>query len=137
MHTPFTTVTNVHGRTFVVRYLPTGARYGRANCLVNEPGKFGYGSPVVEFYDTTYADDSDGDYTPGDKPLHGFGPLGQFVSRYNVASILGEDAYGSGTGALNLHGGVPVWYVDAETMLDVRDWLKKTRAVLDSACTTT
>lgn len=138
MKTPFTTVTNYSGRTFAVRYLPSGARYGRANCIVNERNKFGNGSPIVEFYDTTNADDSDGDYTPGDKPLSGFGPLGQFVTRYDVATILGEDEWGSGHGALNLDGGVPVWYVDAEAMHEARAWLRATRKALEvDACTTT
>lgn len=107
--TPIRTVTTDAGRTFTIRVLPTGARYGRTNTLVAD-------APLVEFYDVTYADDT----TPGEA---GHGPLGQFVSRYAVATLLGRDGYGSATGGLNLDGGVPVWTVDASSMDAVREWL--------------
>lgn len=34
--TPFRTFTNDKGRTFAVRYLPEGARYGRTNALTTD-----------------------------------------------------------------------------------------------------
>jgi hypothetical protein len=95
------TITNDHGRTFTVRLLATGDAYGRTNALTAD-------KPLVEFYDTS---------------VQGFGPRGQFVSRYYVTSILGTDGYGSGTGGLDLDGGVPEWDVDAAAMATVRTWL--------------
>lgn len=71
---------------------------------------------LAEFYDTTYADDGQAGST-------GFGPLGQFVSRYYVKTLLGRDGFGTGEGALDLCGHVPEWTIDAATMVDVRTWL--------------
>lgn len=116
--TPVRTFTNSDGRTFAVRIVPPGARYGRANVLTND------GPVMAEFYDTTTADDGDGDFRPGGRG--GFGPLGQFVSRYNVPTLLGTDRYGTGTGGLCLDGGANarVWRVDGDTMSAVREWLR-------------
>lgn len=75
----------------------------------------------MEFFDTTYADDGGG---AGD----GFGPLGQFVTRHNIATLLGIDGYGSGVGALD--GGVPAWKIDRATMAQVRTWLRERLAEL-------
>lgn len=97
-------ITNDAGRPFTVRFLATGDAYGRTNSLTAD-------KPLVEFFDATYADEK------------AFGPLGQFVSRYYVASLLGTDGYGRGTGGLDLNGGVPVWKVDAAAMATVRTWL--------------
>lgn len=117
--TPYVTVTNREGRTFAVRYLPTGSLYGRRNAV--GPAD----SPMVEFYDTTVADDTAGDYWQGP---HGFGPMGQFVSRYYADTLLGRDRYGRGdTGevGLDLYGGVPEWQLDAATMRTVLAWLER------------
>lgn len=113
--TPFRTFTNTRGRTFAVRVVPHGARYGRVNCLLNED------ATLVEFYDTTYADDGHGDYVVGT----GFGALGQFTGgRYFLSTLLGTDGTaGGGTGGLCIDGGVPEWDVDAATMSEVRAWL--------------
>lgn len=109
--TPYRTFTNDQGRTFAVRIVPTGARYGRTNTLINNDGH----GPLAEFYDVTFADDGAGE---GD----GFGPMGQFVSRYFVSDLL-DTRNGRGTGGLDLQGGVPVWDIDAVTMLNIRTWL--------------
>lgn len=112
VRTALRTVTTRLGRTFAVRVVPHGARYGRGNCLVNAE------QTMVEFYDTTYADDGFGGV--GD----GFGPLGQFVSRYLVTSLTADDDYRDARRGLCLHGGSPeVWTVDAATMRDVVQWL--------------
>lgn len=104
MHTPLRTFTNSKGRRFAVRVLPDGARYGLSNSLTTD-------SVQVEFYDTTYADDQ-----PGHG--HGFGPLGQFVSRYNVDTLYGHN------GDLCLYGGEPdAWSIDGATMRNIRAWL--------------
>lgn len=99
-NTPIRKVTTDAGRTFTVRVLPVGARYGVNDaCVIDD-------APTVEFYDATYADQG------------GFGPLGQFVSRYHVAALVGR-----GPGGLDLEGGLPQWLVDAATMEVVRAWL--------------
>lgn len=114
--TPFALFTNDQGRTWTVRVLPVGARYGVHNMLTAD-------APTVEFYDTKFADD-------GAFARSGFGPLGQFVTRYNIATLLGIDGYGSGDGGLNMDGNVPVWTIDAETMKQVRTWLRERLAEL-------
>lgn len=107
--TPVRTFTTSGGQSFAVRVLPTGARYGRTNALTCD-------HPTVEFYDTAYADDG----RPGGQ---GFGPLGQFVSRYYVDTLLGHDGHGGGSGGIDLYGGVREWEVDADTMTQIRTWL--------------
>jgi hypothetical protein len=113
--TPVRTFPTVAGRVWLVRVLPVGARYGRTGGLVVANG------PMVEFYDTRHADDGAG---PGADD--GFGPLGQFVSRYYGGTLLGRDGYGSGEGPLCLDTGSPAWTVDATMMSAVRRWLRAT-----------
>ena len=48
------------------------------------------------------------------------GPLGQFISRYYVSSILERD-----TGGLALQGDVPEWSVSGADMAEIRAWLRK------------
>lgn len=74
-----------------------GDDYGLNNCLIND------GPPQVEFYDV--------------KPFDGE----QLVSRYYLSTILDIDA---GLG-LNLHGGVPAWQIDGETMDIIKNQLKE------------
>lgn len=114
--TPFALFTNDQGRTFTARLLPAGARYGRDNALINDDVL------TVEFYDTMYADD-------GAFQREGFGPLGQFVSRYAASTLLSTDRYGSGapTG-LTLDTGSDAWRIDADTMTRVREWIKAEKA---------
>jgi len=94
-------VKNANGRGWSVRLLRKGDNYGLNDVLtVNQE------EPLVEFYDATYANDARFDVG-----------LGQFVSRY-YATSLAESA-----GGLNLDGGVAVWFVDADAMTEVREWI--------------
>ena len=89
---------------FNVRVVNQGDKYGRNLCLTHSKPE-----PMVEFYDSRYPHTE----------------FGQFVSRYYVATILGEDGYGSGQGGLCLDGGnADVWSVSAEDMDTVRAFLK-------------
>lgn len=116
---PTITVTNAPGdaphagRTFVAAIVPTGGRYGRNAVLVNDDG------PMVEFYDATHADN------PGFSDMQVNGrTVGQFASRYFVATLQGRDGFGTRHARpLNLDGGVPVWTVDGDAMIEVMDWL--------------
>jgi hypothetical protein len=92
---------------FNVRIVNKGDKYGLNNCLTHEGDK-----PLVEFYDTRYPHTE----------------FGQFVSRYYVETILGDDGYGPKDGGLNLHGGVPEWTVSAKDMDTVRTFLKEVTA---------
>jgi hypothetical protein len=105
MATPVRTFTTSQGRTFAVRILPAGAHQGGGARRVTDVA-------MVEFYDTTYADDG---YEPGGQ--HGYGPLGQFVTRYTFGTMISHE------GGLNLDGGVDVWSVDAATMRQITQWL--------------
>ena len=82
---------------FNTKIINTGDRYGRDNCLTN------HNEPMIEFYD----------------PRYQFTPLGQFVSRYSVSTIIDH------TGGLCLDGGVPAWTVSAADMAEIRAWLRK------------
>jgi hypothetical protein len=93
-------VTNKNGRSFLVRLVAKGDRYGFNDCLVHEKE-----GDLVEFYDQTYKDQN------------GFGHRGQFVSRYYVLTLINH------TGGLDLHGGIAEWKVDAEAMTKVLDVL--------------
>lgn len=115
VRTPFRTYTNDKGRTFAVRYLPEGARYGRTNALTTD-------RPTVEFYDTTHADDASGENGAG------FGPLGQFTgARCYLDTLLGRDGYFSGKldqdGLILDDGNRDVWSIDGATMRRVVAWL--------------
>ncbi len=83
---------------FNTKIIPTGGAYGRDDCLTND------GVPMIEFYDPRHVK---------------HGPLGQFVSRYNIGTILNH------TGALCLDGGVPEWTVTATDMAEIQTWLRK------------
>ena len=90
-----------------VHIVPIGGRYGLHNDLINE------NKPLAEFYDTTYADDT-------------FGPQGQFVSRYDIDTLLGQDGWGrdlTGQG-LSLDTSIPAWSVTAKEMAQVLSYLK-------------
>lgn len=107
------------GKAWGVRLLPVGARYGRNNCLLVED------ELMVEFYDADYAKD-------GIKNSPLFGMLGQFVSRYYVRTLLGEDGYGRDDRdqGLNLDGGVPSWRLDAGTYRVILAWIREKRDAL-------
>jgi hypothetical protein len=83
--------------TFLVRIVKLGDKYGLNNVLVNES------KPLVEFYDVRYPHTE----------------FGQFVSRYYAETMLAT------VGGLNLDtSGCEDWWIDAETMIFVRDFIK-------------
>ena len=88
---------------FNVRVVNTGDKYGLDFCLTHEGDK-----PLVEFYDARYPHTE----------------FGQFVARYYVETILGDDGYGPKNSGLSLDGGIPEWTVSAEDMVTVRNFLK-------------
>lgn len=107
MNTP-TMAVGTRGRCFAVRYLPKGARYGVSGaCTLDRD--------TVEFYDLSLADDTAGTDSPG------FGPLGQYIARYDAATLLDRDR---GETGLNLHIGIPAWSIDGPTMATVQAWLR-------------
>jgi hypothetical protein len=89
---------------FNVRVVNKGDKYGRDFVLTHKEDK-----PLVEFYDSRYPHTE----------------FGQFVSRYYVETILGNDRWGSGEGALILDGGNrDQWTVSEKDMDTVREFLK-------------
>ena len=96
----YTTEPNQHERSFTVIVVTQGDQYGLNDCLTHDKP-----DPMVEFYDTKFAGKD------------GFAPHGQFVSRYNLTTMLGVDGYGSGpTTGLMLHGASSGWYVDVDQL---------------------
>jgi hypothetical protein len=90
---------------WTVRIVFKGERYGLDNVLLHEQDE-----PLVEFYD------AEQDSTK-------FGPLGQFVNRYNITTLLSRKHPGMPL-ALCLHAGIPRWTVSAEHMALVERWLE-------------
>ena len=82
---------------FNTKIIHTGDRYGRDDCLTN------HDEPMIEFYD----------------PRYQHTPHGQFISRYNVSTIMDH------TGGLWLYGGVDEWTVSGADMAEIRAWLSK------------
>jgi hypothetical protein len=62
---------------------------------------------MIEFYD----------------PRYQHTPIGQFVQRYYVSTILERD-----TGGLALQGDIPEWTVSAADMAEIRSWLRTVAA---------
>jgi hypothetical protein len=89
-------------RPWVVRLIQPGESYGLDDCLINDSKE-----ALIEFYDATYAGDE------------GFGPLGQFVSRYHLTTL---QAHQRGVG-LALDWSHQVWHLSAETSDKVLDWI--------------
>lgn len=86
-----------------VRLVFHGDKYGLNDCITHE------GAPMLEFYDAT-------------QDSAQFGERGQFVSRYNVAT-LNDDRAALIERGLDLHGGVAVWKVTAAHMRDAFAWM--------------
>lgn len=82
--------------SFMVRIVERGDHYGHKMGLCH-----GGDVPMIEFYDTRYKFDRDGDII-----------LGQFISRYYLDTFK-EIKPGDG---LNLQGGVSAWNLDAGAM---------------------
>ena len=96
INTKTTEVVNEDGRTFTVRIIHEGDRYGLNDCLTHDESE-----PTIEFFDKTY--------------IEGFTPLGQFVTRYNVEDL--DDGWTRLLG-LDLDGGVDGWHVSAQNVAD-------------------
>ncbi len=88
------------GIPFRVVIVEQGEKYGLNKCVTHEEA-----DPLVEFYDARYKHTEDG----------------QFVSRYYLSTLLET---GSSEG-INLQGGVPDWYIHADGMTPVMNWLKQ------------
>jgi hypothetical protein len=104
---PMIDVTGANGVPFRVRYLPTGARYGRRNVLTVD------GPAEVEFYDMRFPQCALSDDVPG-----------QFTGgRYYVGTLLHEP--GEPVSGLVLDGGnMASWSLDRETYAVVLTWLR-------------
>jgi hypothetical protein len=102
-------VTNDQGTRFGVRFVEKGMRYGAKASATHptlEPGTmvlvYEGREPMVEFYDLSHPDKS-------------WGQEGQFVSRYDLSTLLG----GRQDVGLMLQGGIPSWYVSPNNMAEV------------------
>ena len=93
-NTKHTEIVNNSGRTFTVRVIHKGDRYGLNDCLTHDKAE-----PTIEFFDKTYTE--------------GFTPLGQFVSRYYLTTL--EKRPNDG---INLDGGNDGWEVSAQNRAD-------------------
>lgn len=91
-------VPGIDGRSFFVRTVFPGGRYGLDDCLTH-----GEADPLIEFYDRSHVEK--------------FGPRGQFVSRYFASTLAKHDG-----GGLDLMGYVAPWKIPAASMVTVRDW---------------
>lgn len=99
-------VTNERGIAFNVRIIQRGDKFGLNNKLTYDEDE-----PQIEFYDTRYPHTE----------------YGQFVSRYYVKTLLGEDIWGQvaeGHG-LCLHGGVEDWAISADNLTATRSWVRR------------
>ena len=80
---------------FIVRIVEYGDCYGHKMQLTHKGDV-----PMIEFYDSRYKFDRDGDII-----------LGQFISRYNLDTFKEVNPKG-----LCLQGGVSDWYLDEDAM---------------------
>ena len=94
-------ITNGIGRTFTVRIIHEGDRYGLRDCLTHDERE-----PLIEFFDKTH--------------VEGFTPLGQFISRYYLSTLDKDEDY-----SLTLHGDVPAWTVTAQNVADAVKFAKE------------
>lgn len=86
-----------------VRLVRKGQQYGLNDKLTHDRE-----DPLVEFFDSRY------DHTP----------LGQFVSRYYLSTLLARPHSG-----LCLDTGSLLWVVSEETMLDILTWARSELAL--------
>jgi hypothetical protein len=109
-----TQIVTRNGIPMLVRLVRTGDRYGRELCLTHDEA-----NPLVEFYDNRT------------HPLDGRNEnaFGHFITRYCASTLLRTDSWSKGrqplseTG-LDLHGGMPIYAVDAGAMAKVIHWLE-------------
>ncbi len=98
--------TDSSNRSFTVRIVNNGEKYGRDLCLTHNDDE-----PLVEFYDVRYAYDKDENGIV----------LGQFVSRYYRDSVL---KCASSQRGINLDGGEPSWRIGADAIVAIGQWLE-------------
>jgi len=139
------TVENDGGRRFNVRLVRRGDRYGLNDCLTHGKAPTrrhdtnteipegiaaagGYDGAMVEFYDATYANQKS------------FGPRGQFVSRYYLATLTNEDGItkrdrsSARNAGLCLDGGnAHVWTVSGPNVRDAIASAQRALGVSDLA----
>jgi len=96
--------TDKNNRSYTVRIVPQGGKYGRNFCLTHDKAE-----PMIEFYDVRYAHDHDVDGTV----------LGQFVSRYYLTTLLGAAI---GNRGIQLNGGIPEWNIAANAITAIAQW---------------
>lgn len=94
-------IINDNGRIWAVNIVKKGDKYGRDNCLTHDKEE-----PLIEFYDCRYEHT---DY-------------GQFVSRYNLSTLL--EHHQAPSMGLCLDGGIPDWSINGKAMDRVIAWLK-------------
>ena len=80
---------------FFVRIVRMGDRYGRRDCLTHP-----LQDPLIEVR---------------------FGPRGRFMSRFFYCSTIMDNEYPTG---LSLYDGVPAWGLTADTMLQVKEFIR-------------
>ena len=90
---------NDQGKIWCLRIIRNGDKYGLNDCLT-----CGVDQPLIEFFDTRY------EHTP----------LGQFVTRYYVETLLDREP-----GGLLLDAGNHEWSVTANGMERIRNWLSE------------
>lgn len=97
------------GREFRIRLVNQGDAYGLGMKLTHDKP-----DPLVEFYDATY----DFDTSPEGEVL------GQFVGRYYLSTLCGEDGLSKnifdGKSGLNLDAGIDAWWIDAAGIEETR-----------------
>lgn len=92
-------IKNNKGNFFRIRIVSKFERYGMNFCLTHYDDE-----PLVEVYDAE----------------HPHTLFGQFVTRYNLTTLLEMYNYGG----INLYGGEPKWRIDAHNWQKVLDWLR-------------
>lgn len=112
--------TNDQGRTFNVRILLDGDKYGRDDCLTwnNDNSETFKGAAGVEFWDATYPHEELGQFTGG----RYFADTLLFDEKWTPEKGFHTDGTITDSG-LCLHGGVDGWEIDQETMRHVRRWI--------------
>lgn len=115
--TPITMFTSAMATRWVVRIVPTGARYDMVS-------KTNEGPPLVEFYDADEANDSGRTMS---------GALGQFVTRLTAAKLVTGWEAGRYRPGWCLSAEKPVkWTIGWSTVALIVDWVQQEVAKLEN-----
>ncbi|MDE3021371.1 MAG: hypothetical protein KGI54_05880 [Pseudomonadota bacterium] len=90
-----------NGINFIARLVFKNDTYGLGSSLTHDRD-----DPLIEFYDSRYPHTE----------------YGQFVSRYFVSPLLGDEDFEAR--GLDLQGDVPDWKIDAASLKAVFDWVR-------------